>query len=552
MRTKKVLSAVIAMTVTATAMLGTAAMQASAADQNILTFDLRSNGKNEIKISADQIADGDITVPVDIFIPDNPGVSGINLKLQVNDGQVDEAGKFGNYGFYLNDGEFSAPFCFDSANKGDAAGSFAKIFNCKDMNVSWLFSDKTGTNADAAVQAGTTAWDASASWAYTNPFVTTNLVIPKGTPAGTYQFDVRKDQYVNAKALENGLTVYSKSSCFGATTESTMDFRSVPLTVTVQAETQWEDTYEIANAGHYYIVGDVCGKPGEIVEVPIYIFGDTGTAGAQIYLDFDTSLTLDEFTDSKDKRAYRLGSPLYKTESRPVTFTFAKAQNMVAENGSILQIMNIEIPANAKDGDIYDIKFYEGSGYTLKIVDMDGEKLPVSFYNGSITVSSDSSTKLNRTAVSLTDIGQTTNLTLFNATGSVTWTSSDPAVATVDQNGFVKTVGKGTAVITASNNGTNYTATVKVGGLFGDVNQNGEIGSDDAQLVLTHYTETMAGNTSSLSAAQIAIAEITGDGITDISDAQLILKYYVDKVVSGLAGTNWRDVTGNPNAPADY
>lgn len=557
MRTKKILSAVLAMSLTATAMLGTVAFQASAADQKILTFDLRSEGKNEVRISAEQIAEGDFTVPVDIYIPDNPGVSGINLKLQVNDGQVDEAGKFGNYGFYLNDSAFSTPFCFDSENKGDAAGSFAKTFNSKDMNISWLFSQDTNTNADAAVQAGTTAWNASASWAYTNAFASTNLVIPKGTPAGTYQFDIRKDKYVNARALENGATIYSQSSCFGAESESAMDFQSVPLTVTVEdtvmADTPWEDTYKIDGAGHYYIIGDVCGKPGDTVEVPIYIFGDTGTAGAQLYFDFDTSLTLDEFTDSKDKRAYHIGSgAVTKTESRPTTFTFAKPQDMIADDGAILQVMNIVIPNDAKNGDVYDINFYESASYVLKVVDMDGEKLPVTFYNGSITVSTDNDTKLNRSAVSLTEVGQTTNLTLFNATGNVTWTSSDPAVAAVDQNGFVKTVGKGTTVITASNNGKNYTATVKVGGLFGDVNQNGNIASDDAQLVLTHYAEAMAGNASPLTAAQLVIADVTGDGITDIGDAQLILKYYVEKIISGLQNINWRDITGNPNAPSDY
>ena len=140
MRTKKILSAVTAMILTATAMLGTGALQASAAEKKTLTFDLRSGGKNEIKVSAEQIAAGDFTVPVDIYIPENPGVNAINLKLQVNDGQVDKNGKFGNYGLYLNDAAFCSPFCFDSASKGDVTASIAQTFNSKDMNVSWVFS----------------------------------------------------------------------------------------------------------------------------------------------------------------------------------------------------------------------------------------------------------------------------------------------------------------------------------------------------------------------------------------------------------------------------
>jgi len=46
---------------------------------------------------------------------------------------------------------------------------------------------------------------------------------------------------------------------------------------------------------------------------------------------------------------------------------------------------------------------------------------------------------------------------------TVTWTSSDPSVATVDENGLVTAVGNGTATITAAtNDGTNLTATCEV------------------------------------------------------------------------------------------
>lgn len=551
MRTKKILSAVTAMILTATAMLGTGALQASAAEKKTLTFDLRSNGKNEIKVSAEQIAAGDFTVPVDIFIPENPGVNAINLKLQVNDGQVDKNGKFGNYGLYLNDAAFSAPFCFDSASKGDVTASIAQTFNSKDMNVSWVFSQDPKQNADAAVQADTTEWDASVAWAYSNPFAKANLVIPKGTPAGTYQFNIRKDKYINARSAESGTPKYSVSSCTGAESESALDFKSVPLTVTVEdtvkADT-WEDTYKIENGGHYYILGDVCGKPGETVYVPVYIFGDSGTAGVQVYFDLDPKLTLEDFEAPKENRAYR-SNPQMKTESRPATYTFAATRNVKAGDGAQLTTLKVIIPSSASDGDVYDIKFHDDSTSPLKVIDYNGEKLPVTFYNGSVTVLTDNKTALNRKAVNLTEVGQTTNLNLFNATGDVTWTSSDPAVATVDSNGFVKTVGKGTATITATNNGTAYTATVKVGGLFGDVDQNGEISSADAQLTLNHYVETMAENPSPLTADQQKTADVNGDGLADATDAQMILNYYVDKVISSLESTTWRSVTKNPNAP---
>ena len=52
MRTRKIISAVTALTLTATAMLGTGAFSVSAADGSTLTFDIQSGKKNEIHISA--------------------------------------------------------------------------------------------------------------------------------------------------------------------------------------------------------------------------------------------------------------------------------------------------------------------------------------------------------------------------------------------------------------------------------------------------------------------------------------------------------------------
>ena len=551
MRTKKFLSAVTALTLTATAMLGSAAFEASAADAKTLTFDFRSGGKNAVTISAAEIAAGDYTVPVDIYIPENPGVNGINLKLQINDGQVDENGTFGNYGLYLNDGDLASPYCFDSSKKGDASGSAAKTFNSKDMNLSWVFSQDPDKNADAAVQADTTAWDATAAWAYTNAFATANLVVPKGTPAGTYELNIREDKYLNARSAESSTPVYSKSSCTGAESESALSFASVPLTVTVEAaDTPWTDSYSGADSGHYLIIADVCGKPGDTVAVPVYVFNDQGTAGAQLFFEADAGLKLDSFSDGKSQSAYM---PLPVTNPDASSFVFNDIENVKAKDGAIVTVLNYTIPANAKNGDTFGIRFFNDDEKSpLKVVDYDGIKLPVKYFAGSVTAVTGSDVTLNRTSYNAREIGETVNLTVFNATGDVTWSSADPSVATVDQNGFVKVVGKGTSMITATVNGTGYGCEVKVGGMFGDVDQNGEISSADAQLVLRHYVAEMAGKEAVLTASEQSIGDVDGNAKAELRDAQLILLYYTRKVVGKNDAVNWREVTGNQNAPADY
>lgn len=60
------------------------------------------------------------------------------------------------------------------------------------------------------------------------------------------------------------------------------------------------------------------------------------------------------------------------------------------------------------------------------------------------------------------NVGKTKKLAMQNTTGKVTWKSSNTKVATVDSNGNVKAVAAGTAKITATVDGKDYTITVTV------------------------------------------------------------------------------------------
>ena len=115
---------------------------------------------------------------------------------------------------------------------------------------------------------------------------------------------------------------------------------------------------------------------------------------------------------------------------------------------------------------------------------------------------------LNEYSLTLTNIGDTVTLiaTVSPDTAtdkSVTWTSSNTEVATVNNNGVVTAVANGTATITATTaDGTNKTATCEVtvddtstGGIPGDVNGDGKVNGADIVATINYvlsFTGTRA------------------------------------------------------------
>ena len=163
MRFQKLISAVTAGSLLASSLLttGTVTAVTSAADENTLVFDLQSDGKNQVAITAEQIAESNVSVPVSIYVPQNPGVYAVNLKFQVNDGQVGSDGAFGNYGFRLENAAFASPYCFDSEKNGKAESSFTPSINPNTMNLVWVYRQTVSENADAYAEPGTTVWNSS-------------------------------------------------------------------------------------------------------------------------------------------------------------------------------------------------------------------------------------------------------------------------------------------------------------------------------------------------------------------------------------------------------
>jgi hypothetical protein len=83
--------------------------------------------------------------------------------------------------------------------------------------------------------------------------------------------------------------------------------------------------------------------------------------------------------------------------------------------------------------------------------------------------------------------------------------------------------------------------------LLGDLNDDGTVSVEDAQLALLAYVDTMAGLDSGLTEKQKLAGDINGDKDISVEDAQTILLYYVRNTLSGESVT-WDELLGKKAA----
>ena len=102
---------------------------------------------------------------------------------------------------------------------------------------------------------------------------------------------------------------------------------------------------------------------------------------------------------------------------------------------------------------------------------------------------------------------------------TVTWTTNNAGVATVNNSGLIKAIGPGTASITVKTNDGNFTKTINVTvtasitTLYGDVNNDGSVNMADL-ILLRRYFAGLA----SVNAQGLANADVNKDGLVNMAD----------------------------------
>ncbi len=376
---KKFISALTSVAIAATAMGSVLSMSASAAVDSTI-FDIRTGDSNAITVSAADIAAGDVTVPVSIYIPQCEGVNTVAIKLAVNGdetlGQAPATHKylFGNYGITLQAAAeggntraegYAKTACLDAEKKGNVAYQspifIPEYFNFSYMNQNNIMEEKNCTNYSAklATEASdVTSWSESESWAYDHPLFVFDMVLPKGLADGTYTLDIYTKDYVNATSLNDPEPTYTASYIAGV--DGTVNLVSRPLVVTVgeggsnttpssSSSTTTTTTTSTSttppSSDAMQIIGDKkTAKPGDTVRAGFIVKNDPGTAGMQLFFDtapFDSV----EMVDLEDEDPAYFISPTWNPAVG--SFVWGGANNEEVEEGGYLAVFELKVPADA-------------------------------------------------------------------------------------------------------------------------------------------------------------------------------------------------------------
>ncbi len=232
-------------------------------------------------------------------------------------------------------------------------------------------------------------------------------------------------------------------------------------------------------------------------------------------------------------------------ESREVTGIEIQSEDLVLERGTREKLSVIVSPWYAEDKEVY----WSSSDETVAQVDDYGKVTAVKSGSATITATANNDladsinvtviTSVNKVTVSpktvTVELNETTQLTTAVEPAdaddtTVTWTSDNEEVASVDENGLVTGTGVGQAMITATSvNGKTSTATVTVAvsAQSIEIQQSEPVVSvsESIQLTAVILPETTTNKTITWSSGNTQIASVTNDGIvTGVSEGTTVIK----------------------------
>lgn len=276
--------------------------------------------------------------------------------------------------------------------------------------------------------------------------------------------------------------------------------------------------------------------PGEPVDVYIYLDNDTTYStfqtdlflpeGLEIEME-DDEYFIDPVYSRLPSRTHSVSASLMPDGAIRILVLSQGVKPILGNSGAVL-VMSVIATQEVTNGlvELRNSKAVEENGQKHYLDDCQAYANP-----GPTTVLA-TSIALDQETATLTE-GQTLQLAATvlpdDATDkSVTWSTSNAAVATVDANGLVTAVAQGTATITATtNDGSELSAscqmTVKKPALSGDVNLDGTVDVTDVNIVVN----IILGKDQA--AYYDGRADVSGDDAVDVTDVNQVVNIILGK-----------------------
>ena len=297
-------------------------------------------------------------------------------------------------------------------------------------------------------------------------------------------------------------------------------------------ETLNPEAREDFNASVINLVADqVYAEPGETVEYSVYVLNNSVFSICHFTLNYDNNLTpellegyehipMAKVTYNRDITEDLNGNgSVLNDELCILGLLFGAPLYGGTDKSGKLATVWFTVPETAKAGDIFSI--------TLDVsrFQYDSENVNYAALDGWIQIKEPTSNPETTTSTTTTET--TTSTATTETTTSTATTETTTSTTTTETT--TSTTTTETTTSTATTETTTSTTTTEPTALtMGDIDGNGAVELDDAQLALAAYTNQLAHKPSGLNAEQEKAADVTGDGEVTVDDAQAILQFYTE------------------------
>lgn len=206
-----------------------------------------------------------------------------------------------------------------------------------------------------------------------------------------------------------------------------------------------------------FVADSVAGYAGDTIAVAIRLKNNPGIVSMRLDVSYDATVLELTKIAGQDYAGASFG-PL---NSNPISVNWVDAISPNNETNGVFAVLTFKIKDNAAEGTVSPIELSYNS---YDVYDFDWNDVYFATQNGSVSVNKHvTGVALNVETLNIKNSDTATLQAIISPADAynqnVSWTSDNPAVATVDDNGMVTGIKKGTANITVTTEDGGYTAT---------------------------------------------------------------------------------------------